>query len=299
MWLWPLARLSLACDTDSVDSVHWPSTVRLLATGTHETKGPTPEHMATRLRQQQQPDALVKDAEAALHTAQRAAEAERLPWWSVRRRGQRVWAVHLGLLALFGVIAFVAHRTRADGLDVAITDAVQQLTPLDGLLRATSWLGYAPQQVIVFGALIVCIALLGFRAQAVVLLLSSVGSALLNEVVKQLVNRPRPSASVVRVLRHVGGPSFPSGHVMSYIAFFGLLAYLIWIGVRRGWVRRVLLAPCVALLILVGPSRVYLGAHWASDVIGAYLLGGIWLSIVLRLYVAWLDRRQVGDGSAT
>lgn len=238
------------------------------------------------------PPVPISDAEDALHGVQRAAQAERLPWWSVRRRGRRVWTVHLILLAIFAVLAFVAHRLRADRPDVWVTDAVQRLHPLDGVLRAISWFGYTPQQLIVFGAIILFIGALGFRVQAVALLASSVGAALLNEVVKQLVNRPRPSAPAVNVLGHVGGYSFPSGHVMSYLAFFGFLAYLIWIGVKHAALRWTLLLPCLFLVIAVGPSRIYLGAHWASDVIGAYLLGGIWLSVVLRLYVAWLDRRR-------
>ena len=245
--------------------------------------------MARRVPEQDLPPP-IEGAREALHTVQAAAQAERLPWWSVRRRGRQVWLVHLGLLAVFAVLAAVAHSLRADRLDVWITDTVQRLHGLDGLMRAVSWFGYTPQQPIVFGAIILLIGVLGFRVQAVALLVSAVGASLLNELVKQLVSRPRPGAPAVHVLGHVGGYSFPSGHVMTYLAFFGFLTYLIWIGVRKRALRRALLLPCLVLLILVGPSRIYLGAHWASDVIGAYLLGGLWLSLVLRLYVAWLDR---------
>ena len=48
------------------------------------------------------------------------------------------------------------------------------------------------------------------------------------------------------------------------------------------------------MLLLIGPSRIYMGAQWTSDVLGAYLLGGLWLSVVLRAYVAWLDREGIG-----
>ena len=109
--------------------------------------------------------------------------------------------------------------------------------------------------------------------------------------------RPRPG-NPVHVLQHAGGYSFPSGHVMSYVAFFGFLAYVAWIQLRPTPVRALVIAVCVALVILVGPSRVYLGAHWASDVIGAYLLAGLWLSVMLRRYVAWLDRLSAQPGTA-
>ena len=58
--------------------------------------------------------------------------------------------------------------------------------------------------------------------------------------------------------------------------------------------RALIIGPCLGLLLLIGPSRIYMGAHWTSDVLGAYLLGGLWLSVVLRAYVAWLDREGIG-----
>ena len=79
-------------------------------------------------------------------------------------------------------------------------------------------------------------------------------------------------------------------HVLAYISFPGFLAYPAWVEPRNSLVRGLVLAPCLTLLILVGPARIYVGAHWASDVIGAYLLGIVWLSASPRLYDAWLAR---------
>ena len=78
--------------------------------------------------------------------------------------------------------------------------------------------------------------------------------------------------------------------MVSYVALFGFLAYLAWIALRSRVLRWAAVSLCVVLLVLVGPSRIYLGAHWASDVLGGYLLGGLWLSVVLHAYVAWQER---------
>lgn len=243
------------------------------------------------------PPAPVEKAERAVRGVEEEAARERQPWWSLRRRGHAVWVVHLALLAIFSALAGVAHHLRADGPDVWVTDHLQHLTALDGLLTAVSWIGYSPHDLIVFGGIILIVFALRFRMDAICLLGAVLGAAALDGLVKALVARPRPDHAV-HVLQHVGGYSFPSGHVMSYTAFFGFLAYAAWVRLRPTPVRALVIAVCLALIILVGPSRVYLGAHWASDVIGAYLLAAIWLSVILRLYVAWLDRLSARPGTA-
>jgi undecaprenyl-diphosphatase len=232
----------------------------------------------------------VEEAERAVRLVEQEVQRERQPWWALRRRGHIVWIVHLALLALFAVLAAIAHTLRADRPDVWATGHLQRLSGLDGLLTAVSWIGYAPHDVFVYGAIILGAFLVGLRMDAICLLGAVLGAGALDQIVKQLVARPRPSAPAVHVLGHVGGYSFPSGHVLSYVAFFGLLAYVAWVRLRPSPPRAAAIAICLVLLTLVGPSRVYLGAHWTSDVIGAYLLGGLWLSLMLRLYVTWLDR---------
>ncbi len=92
-------------------------------------------------------------------------------------------------------------------------------------------------------------------------------------------------------LPYGGGFSFPSGHVVTYIANFGMPAYLAGIDLRDRPARAIVIAPWMGLLVLIGPSRVYIGAHWASDVLGAYLLGSLWPSAGPLAHVAWLDQR--------
>src|SRR5712691_6337244 len=128
--------------------------------------------------------------------------------------------------------------------------------------------------------------ILDLRLEAIMVIAVSATSAILNSLIKLIVARPRPSASLVEIIQAASGNSFPSGHVMSYVAFWGLL-FSFGIILFRGkhWWRTALLIISALFFVLVGPSRIYLGDHWASDVLGAYLIGGAWLGITLWVYL--------------
>ena len=87
------------------------------------------------------------------------------------------------------------------------------------------------------------------------------------------------------------GYSIPSGHVMAYIAYLGLLfSFGVNLFQGRHWWRTILLIVSAAFVVLIGPSRVYLGDHWASDVIGAYLIGGVLWGLAVGLYLPLKER---------
>jgi undecaprenyl-diphosphatase len=105
------------------------------------------------------------------------------------------------------------------------------------------------------------------------------GGALLYNVIKLLVGRPRPP--IHDALVRVSGTSFPSGHATQAVAVYGMMAVLL-AGPGSSWRRRVTLRAGAGLIaLIVGISRVYLGVHWLTDVVGGWVLGGLWLSILL------------------
>jgi undecaprenyl-diphosphatase len=105
------------------------------------------------------------------------------------------------------------------------------------------------------------------------------GSNLLFHAIKVLADRPRPPASLA--IERLGGLSFPSGHATQAIAVYGMLAALVAAS-TPSWPRKVAAwAVAVFVAAVVGISRLYLGSHWLTDVLGGLALGALWLALVL------------------
>ena len=108
---------------------------------------------------------------------------------------------------------------------------------------------------------------------------TAAGSATITLAGKHLVGRARPVMQ--NALGGEGGFSFPSGHSLNAMAVLGVLAFLT-AGSTRSWARRVWVSAFTVLTVaLIGLSRLYLGVHWLTDVLAAWLLGGMWLIAVL------------------
>lgn len=187
----------------------------------------------------------------------------------------------------FAVLTFWVKTSSSLSVDLQITGAIQSIkSPAFALVMTmTSWPGFNPQSTIIAGLIIVLIFTFGLRWEAVMALLAALFSAATNLLVKDLIQRPRPTSSSVNVIDLLTSYSFPSGHVMFYLGFFGFLAFLVF-SMSKPSIKRTLLLGFLSLLItLIGISRVYLGQHWASDVLGAYLLGSLTLASIIRIYL--------------
>ena len=149
---------------------------------------------------------------------------------------------------------------------------------------ALSWPGFGPQSVIITALIVLMIYGFGLHWEAVVALIAAVFSTAINVLVKDLIQRPRPTAAVVHVLDTINSFSFPSGHVMFYLGFFGFVWFLAFSLMKPSLKRGVLLVFFGGLVLLIGISRIYVGEHWASDVVGAYLLGTLTLVAIIWFY---------------
>ncbi|MBI4300856.1 MAG: phosphatase PAP2 family protein [Chloroflexi bacterium] len=127
-----------------------------------------------------------------------------------------------------------------------------------------------------------------WRRASVLVLLTLVADGI-SYIVKELVSRPRPSAYLVRVTGSESTPSFPSGHAVHFVVIFGLLAFLVPRLFGRGMFVRALQGLLLLLIPFVGISRVYLGVHWTSDVLGGYLLG---ILILWPLAASWKEKND-------
>ena len=102
-------------------------------------------------------------------------------------------------------------------------------------------------------------------------------------LIKELVERPRPSAELVGVSEQANGFSFPSGHVLGTVLLFGFIFYLSQEIPNRS-LRLAVQATSGIIIALMGLQRVYAGAHWPTDVLAAYLWGGVILFALVAVY---------------
>lgn len=235
-----------------------------------------------------------QNVEQAVDKAKQEVARSSVPWYRASKRAYTLIGFYAIVTVLFAALAWFVHVHPVLAIDVAITREFQenQAPWLRDSMFAISWLGY---QLILFPVLILLTAivfwLVRLRLEAIIIVALSAASTLLNGLIKVIVERPRPTAKLVDILSAAGGQSFPSGHVMAYVAYFGLLFSLGLILLKRDrwWHYAILIIPAL-LVILIGPSRIYLGDHWASDVVGAYLIGGVLLGITLWIYLKLKER---------
>jgi undecaprenyl-diphosphatase len=119
---------------------------------------------------------------------------------------------------------------------------------------------------------------------AVFLVVTTLAGGLLDTVVKVVVNRPRPS--LVDPVATAHGKSFPSGHAMSSTIGYGALL-LVFLPVIAPRVRRFVVAGFIVLLAAIGFSRLALGVHYITDVVGGYVLGAAWLAASTAAFSIW------------
>ena len=213
-----------------------------------------------------------------------------------RRESRRLWRAEVFYaagLAAFAVLAVLAHAYAYFAWDLRLARAVQSVEwpAWASLMDWASVFGnrWTPHAIAVASALLFLAR--RRRSEAFGLALSAGGGAILSHAFKALVARPRPAAELVGFAYQSSEASFPSGHVIFYVCYFGFLFFAAYALLPRGtFARRAALALSALPVLFVGVSRVYLRAHWPSDVLGAYLLGGVWLAVSLAVYERWKRR---------
>ncbi len=229
-------------------------------------------------------EAVKKPVNAWRRTIDAAGAIVEKPW---RRYRAAVFLTYLiGAVVAFIILAVLAKTVAYFTFDVTITRAVQTFNPgwFDALMRALTWIGFSPQAWIITLGILLFLYASGLKWETVVALVSVLGSSALGVGIKVLIDRPRPSADLVTVLTQLKDFSFPSGHVLFFITFFGFLLFLAYTLLKPAWWRTLLLVILVGMVALIGPSRIYVGQHWASDVVGSYLLGSVWLALSVLIY---------------
>ena len=125
---------------------------------------------------------------------------------------------------------------------------------------------------------IILLILIKDRKIGILIWINLIISTLLNQILKHIVQRPRPIE--FRIIDE-SGYSFPSGHSMVSTAFYGFLIYLIYKNVKNKYLRNSLMIILSILIILIGTSRIYLGVHYTSNVIAGFLISISYLIIFI------------------
>jgi undecaprenyl-diphosphatase len=116
-----------------------------------------------------------------------------------------------------------------------------------------------------------------YRVRVPSIALSSLALMLL---LKQLFGRARPEIPLLEAAR---GLSFPSGHALTSVTFYGLMIYIAWRSARNAALKWSLITVFALIICGIGTSRVYLRVHYASDVVAGYCMGFLWLFISLTV----------------
>lgn len=184
------------------------------------------------------------------------------------------WILLLSVLFL-GIVFFVKTEKIAS-FDQSIYHFIMQFQSdrFTFFFRQMTHMGEAPVLIALFLILLILRYQLGIRC-----ILFTAGNSILNQILKQIFVRSRPEIMQLIV---IDGYSFPSGHSMAAMCVYGYLIYTVYHSSIQKDVKILMCILLSMIIVLVGISRIYLGVHYASDVLGGFLISIIYLLIVVH-----------------
>lgn len=180
---------------------------------------------------------------------------------------------------LFVLLALAVAGGATTLFDAMVRNAIHAhaSAPLTATARALTLIGSARVWLVALAAALIALWLKRERRAALGLAAVMAGATVLDNGLKLLVHRVRPEA-FYGVLPDTY--SFPSGHALFSLCFYGALAVILMSHVRRTGMRLVIWTGAGVLVLCIGLSRIYLGVHYPSDVVAGFLAGGAWLAFV-------------------
>jgi undecaprenyl-diphosphatase len=204
--------------------------------------------------------------------------------WALR--ADRLFIVMLVTIMLALPLSVLAAGDNVLQPDVAVTHEVQEVDApgTHPVVKFLNELGSMPGLLAVSSAVAATLIFAGRRRDALFALLPVAVAQIANITLKLLFSSPRPTTDLVAVTDPSGGLGFPSGHTMTTVVVAGSLAFIVLRGVDCRWRRAFVIASAAAVTLGMGFSRIYVGAHWPSDVLGAYLWGIAFTAFLILAY---------------
>ena len=195
------------------------------------------------------------------------------------------WIVlFLCIILIIGIIQDLLNK-EIDKLDVAGYNMVSEYLISDNvtpIAKAITQLGGA---IFLIGLSITLAIIIKNKKIGILIWVNITISTLLNQILKFIIQRPRPTEFRIIDER---GYSFPSGHSMISATFYGFLIYLIYKNVKNKYLKYSLIIMLVILILLIGTSRIYLGVHYTSDVLAGFLIAISYLIIFTTVSDLWI-----------
>lgn len=190
-------------------------------------------------------------------------------------------------IIVFMLLSFSVIDSSPKSWDLLVSQELQEdpTALLDTLMKSFSWLGTVYVAAIMVIAFSIIFFVFKYTREGF-FVLSCLLSGGVSYVLKTLIDRPRPTTDFVRIVEETHYQSFPSGHVLFYTAFFGtLMVIAISSSILKLSMKIIISIICAVMIVLGAVSRIYLGAHWFTDVIGGFIVGVLFVMLTGRIYL--------------
>jgi undecaprenyl-diphosphatase len=198
-----------------------------------------------------------------------------------------------GSLFSFIIMSYLVQAEHLVMFDGVVIDTVQGLEA-EGLTVAMKFFTYIGSLkfivILTIPIFLFLFYVLKHRLEILVFLSVIYITPILNRLLKLYFHRARPDFNR---LIEIGGYSFPSGHAMNAFSFYSILAFLLWRHVPTGMGRIAVIIFSSFMILAIGMSRVYLGVHYPSDIIGGFLASGLWVATVIWFFQRYKEKLEI------
>ncbi|MEH7155029.1 phosphatase PAP2 family protein [Neobacillus drentensis] len=191
----------------------------------------------------------------------------------------------------FSLISLFISDQKIIHFDRVIIDKIQgqETAILTKVMKIFTFIGSAPFVIVLsLFMLFFLYNVLNHRVELILFVAAIAGSAILNAILKNLFQRVRPD---LHRLINVEGYSFPSGHAMNAFTVYSIISFLLWRHISNRLGRMTLIIVSSVMILAIGISRIYLGVHYPSDIIGGYFASGFWITTAILFFQYYQEKR--------